>query len=897
MIDHCLIDLRRSMGQVTTDRRKSSYTGRQRTRTTKPYIRLLDSFAKIIISFGGIGTILSVGMVFVFLFSVVVPLFFKSSATKLDSQAFSVVEQSSAPAKIGSQSMGLNDYHTMGWFLDDSGSIASFNAVSGHVLERRQIFPEQHPSVYSVDPIRGSLAVGFENGSIVLGEIRFANEFISVEALPEELIEQFKQATSDNASLEFRNGLIQKVDDSQFRLQALEVKLNEPLIIENESAILLIDQTIRPNGLTIAALTESGQFLVQRVEQKKNLLTGKTVSKLTGGSLQLTPEQLKHGTPASLKLSGIADTAYLVWKDGHLLRLDTRNLNAPVVAEQLELLAQAEAEITSVEFLIGKTSLAVGDSLGRVRIWFRIKPQDATTSDGSMLVMTRELASADSRVNSLSASSRTRMLAAAYQDGSVRLFHATSGEMLVNDTSLKHPLSIVSISPKDDALYGAGDGKLFRWNLSLGYPAVSVKTIFSPVWYEGYQAPAHVWQSSSGTDDFEEKYGLMPLIFGTIKATFYSMLFGVPLALLAAIYTSEFLRPRVKAKIKPTIEMMASLPSVVLGFLAALVIAPLVEDVVVQILCAFLTIPFCVLSGAYLWQMCSKEFALRYKEYRPLFILLAIALGLGLCSLIGGPVEALLFAGDIRSWLDGQVGTATGGLLILFIPLSAFFVAAVFSRLGRKRLTKLGNSVERGAARTKLAKADFIHFLLASAGTIILALLLSYLFSKLGFDPRGNYLDTYVQRNALVVGFVMGFAIIPIIYTIADDALSSVPEHLRAASLGCGATHWQTAIRIIIPTAMSGLFSAIMIGLGRAVGETMIVLMAAGNTPVMEWNIFNGFRTLSANIAVELPEAVQGGTHYRMLFLAALCLFVLTFVLNTAAEIIRLRFRKRAYQL
>ena len=88
-----------------------------------------------------------------------------------------------------------------------------------------------------------------------------------------------------------------------------------------------------------------------------------------------------------------------------------------------------------------------------------------------------------------------------------------------------------------------------------------------------------------------------------------------------------------------------------------------------------------------------------------------------------------------------------------------------------------------------------------------------------------------------------------------------------------------------------------MIGLGRAVGETMIVLMAAGNTPVLDWNIFNGFRTLSANIAVELPEAVRNSTHYRTLFLSALVLFAMTFVLNTIAEIIRLRFRKKAIEL
>jgi len=100
-----------------------------------------------------------------------------------------------------------------------------------------------------------------------------------------------------------------------------------------------------------------------------------------------------------------------------------------------------------------------------------------------------------------------------------------------------------------------------------------------------------------------------------------------------------------------------------------------------------------------------------------------------------------------------------------------------------------------------------------------------------------------------------------------------------------------------VPTAMSGIFSAVMVGLGRAVGETMIVLMAAGNTPILEWNIFNGFRTLSANIAVELPEAVPKSTEYRMLFLAALSLFVLTFLVNTVAEAVRQRFRKRAFAL
>jgi phosphate transport system permease protein len=200
-------------------------------------------------------------------------------------------------------------------------------------------------------------------------------------------------------------------------------------------------------------------------------------------------------------------------------------------------------------------------------------------------------------------------------------------------------------------------------------------------------------------------------------------------------------------------------------------------------------------------------------------------------------------------------------------------------------------------SRSSVALIDLGKFLVCGLFAILLALVPAWILTALEASPLGGILGAYNQRNALVVGFVMGFAIIPIVYTIAEDALSSVPESLRSGSLAAGATPWQTATRLIIPTAMSGLFSAVMIGMGRAIGETMIVVMATGNTPVMNWNIFSGFRTLSATIAVEMPEAVRDGTHYRTLFLAALALFIMTFILNTAAEVIRLRFRRRAYQL
>jgi len=152
---------------------------------------------------------------------------------------------------------------------------------------------------------------------------------------------------------------------------------------------------------------------------------------------------------------------------------------------------------------------------------------------------------------------------------------------------------------------------------------------------------------------------------------------------------------------------------------------------------------------------------------------------------------------------------------------------------------------------------------------------------------------TYDQRNAVVVGFALGFAVIPIIFTLAEDAFSNVPPSLVSASLALGATRWQAARTVAIPAASPGLFAAVMTGLGRAVGETMIVLMATGNTPIMSLSPFDGMRTMAASIAVELPEAPFGDTLYRVLILTALMLFAMTFVINSAAVLVAARLRKR----
>ncbi len=298
----------------------------------------------------------------------------------------------------------------------------------------------------------------------------------------------------------------------------------------------------------------------------------------------------------------------------------------------------------------------------------------------------------------------------------------------------------------------------------------------------------------------------------------------------------------IAAKVKPTIELMAGLPSVVLGFFGGLILAPLAEQSLGAIILSMLLVPFALLLGAHLWNFLPRRIILGNSGSRIIAIVLLIPLVVYGSFRMGGVFEQLLFGSSIVDWLAmRQVGDlppnhhAYAGWFIVFFPLIAS-IAGWMSGMGWLNFTP------RQVSRRREATFALAQFLIMSLLVCGVTLGISILAAMLA-DSRGILFNQYDSRNALVVGFVMGFAIIPIIFTISDDALSAVPDHLRSASLGCGATPWQTAMRVIVPTATSGIFSALMIGLGRAVGETMIVVMATGNTPIMEWNIFNGFAT------------------------------------------------------
>lgn len=863
---------------------ESKPTRPRRQRITRRSVRVAEGVAKTLISIGGICTIIAVSLICVFLLWVVVPLF---AGAEVSAEA--AFERSSRPRALH---CGIDEYGQMSWVLSADGTLDLYRLDTGEQLQKRTLLDgAAAPSSSSFSVEDGSLALGFANGDVRLGTIGFSTRFVA-DAGESEAVRQLRPGERAR----YGEGLVERTPGGQLRVQELSIELAEPERIganETGSGVILIDASSLPGGPVFVALTEDGELSIHGVHETENMLTGETTRSMSNGRLPYTASAHAE-LPRHLRLFGGGDGVVLAWRDGVALRFDTRDFDAAAEAEVVDFVPEPAAQLTALEFSLGKRTLIAGDSLGGVRGWFRTKPAGALTRDGVTLVAAHELASGTTAVTAIGASPASRTFAVAHADGTTRLCFMTSEKELgTARPSRTEPVTALAIAPREDSFVAFQDGGFECWRIESRHPEASVGALLRPVWYESFPEPEHSWQSGGG-NDYESKLGLMPLIFGTLKATLYSMLFGVPIALLAAIFSSEFLHPRLRVALKSTIEIMASLPSVVLGFLAAVLIAPFVHGAIAAVLTALFAVPLTLLFGARVWQLLPQKLTLRWAGWKR-FVMIGAAIPIGVlfAGAIAPMLEGWLFDGSLERWLDTDRGSGFGGWVFLLAPLSAFVVVFASGRLVDPWIRR----VSHGWTRNQCARADLLRFVASVALAIAVAVGAAMLLGSAGFDPRGSVIGTYVQSNALIVGFVMGFAIIPIIYTLAEDALSSVPEHLRLASLGAGATQWQTAVRVIIPTAASGLFSAVMIGLGRAVGETMIVLMAAGGTAVMDWNMFAGFRTLSATIATELPESVQNSTLYRTLFLAALTLFAMTFVLNTVAEVVRQRFRKRAFQL
>ena len=721
---------------------------------------LVDRWASRLVVLGGIVIIASILAILFVILAEVWPLFRPPTAERVGQGVAAAVP---APG----EALGVDEYREIAYTITPEGVLqfmplrvaGSYPPVAVPGLDGARVTAVAETG-------RGRHVLGTSDGRVVPLEVTFQVEF--------------KEAT---------------------RVLTPQQEFGAPIVLDPDGkrALQRVTGAVTGSGPVVIAQVGPRDLVVHTVVEKKALIGAARREE----SLQtLTVEA--DGEVTALKLDGRGDDLFVGTSRGELVRYDLRDKSA---LQRAESVAAATAPITLLQFLNGDRTIVVGDRGGAVTTWQLVAPP---TGGSARVAPVERFATHAAPVIAASPSRRDKGFVTADADGGLHLNYGTSGATLL-DLRDNAGLRGVVFAPKADGLITVDErGRLSHWAVHSPHPEASLHALFGRVWYEGYPQPEYVWQSTGGTDDFEAKFSLTPLVYGTLKGTFYALLFAVPLALLAALYVSEFMHPSVKAYVKPAVEIMAALPSVVLGFLAGLWLAPLVERVVPGLFLLPLVEAACILAALLLWRLLPRYVRSRLRLGTEVFLLLPVVLaGAWLAFSLGGLVEARLLGGDYRGWL----------------------------------LTALGL--------------------------------------------------TYDQRNSLVVGVAMGFAVIPIIFTIAEDSLANVPQHLRAGSLALGANLWQTALRIVLPTASPGIFSAIMIGFGRAVGETMIVLMATGNTPVMDANIFSGFRALSANIAVELPEAPEGGTLFRVLFLAAFLLFCLTFAVNTVAELVRLRLRRR----
>jgi len=349
---------------------------------------------------------------------------------------------------------------------------------------------------------------------------------------------------------------------------------------------------------------------------------------------------------------------------------------------------------------------------------------------------------------------------------------------------------------RDGFVVGQGTN-MSRFGFSQLASAITYNELFTPQTYIGYSQPAQHWQTNPSLDYQDRKYNVMPLLIGSAKVSLLALLVAIPLALGSAIYVGYFAPLLVQKTLKPFIEVLEAIPSVAIGLIAAVWLAPLAESFLLSFIVFICLLPLLLLVSHGIFTI-SKKLGLKH-----------------------------LF---VRSELALQIVLILGLVWVCFIGLA----------------TPMG----------------------------------------IGFVEYQTQVMP-INKSTLVVGIAMWIAISPTIFSLAEDAISGVSRSMIKAAAALGATRVQTLTYILLPAAAPGLIAAMMIGLGRAFGETMIVLMVTGNTPIANWDIFGGLRALSANLVIELPEANQTNSHLTVLFITALLLFMFTFCLNSIAELIK----------
>jgi phosphate transport system permease protein len=734
---------------------------------------LKDKIAQHSMTIGGISVIIAIVLIFFYLLYVVFPLLLPATMEKM--QQFSIP----APTAGKTRYLAAEEQNEVGVRFTDQARVVFFKLTDGTVIAEQALpLPAQvtMTQLAVADSSTGVIALGLSDGRALV--------------------------VKQTYDIAYPNGV--KVISPRIKYPLGE----EPILVnkaDGTQALLHLAVQLGETTNTLAAVTADNRLVLASVVKEISFLDESVTLERTDSALSLLlppSTQVTH-----LLLDKQQKIVYVADSEGYISRIDISNKKSPHMLERIRVV-KANQTITALKFLTGDISLLVGDSSGKITQWFPARDDN----NNRILQQIREFNNQTAPIVDIAIEERRKGFVTADNQGQVGIYHSTAHRtLLVKSISSGIAIKHIALTPRADRLLAEDEqGQIQLWKIHNEHPEISWSALWSKVWYESYDQPEYIWQSSSASNDFEPKFSLTPLAFGTLKAAFYAMLIATPLAIFGAIYAAYFMATGMRKIVKPTIEIMAALPTVILGFLAGLWLAPMIEANLPGVFLLFLLIPSGALLFAYGWSHLPRAIRYRIPEGWQSTLLIPVLLLITWISFeLSHPLEKEFFNGNLPNWLTTQLGI------------------------------------------------------------------------------------TFDQRNAIVVGIAMGLAVIPNIFSIAEDAIFSVPKHLTMGSLALGATPWQTMTRVVILTASPGIFSAVMIGMGRAVGETMIVLMATGNTPIMDFNIFQGLRTLAANIAVEMPESEVNSTHYRILFLAGLILFLFTFFFNTIAEVVRHRLRRQ----
>lgn len=732
------------------------------------YRKVKNSLAKWIITLGGISVLFTLVLIFMYLLYVIKPIF---ESAKVDVTAKFVINE-----EYKVLATGVDELKEVAYSITEQGKINFYQLVDGD---------------------------GHKAGDKILSQPLVADgeslaQLINVGQKQKLLID-----SAGNVQLIVPSFTANFTSGKRVIIPSIRYPLGKEYlpIDENNAAITKLSFAMDDEKAIFVAFTQDNRLI------KTTLLAEDDFNYDTAYEVQYQEIDYEAKQVNDILVSSGLSMAFVRQNDQvAVFSLDYEPELKATIIPQLAQNKSTPNHITSMALLSGGSSILLGDDNGSVSQWFEV-----STDEGREFKEIRRFKVSDNEpITAIYTEQYRKSFYTETPSGEMGMFYTTSEADLWRGNLHQGNAQALSIAPRADGLVVFSNKELAIFSVKNEHPEVTWQALWQEVWYESYPEPEFIWQSTSGSDDFEAKFSLVPISFGTIKAASYAMMFAVPIALTAAIYTAYFMTPGMRRKVKPTIEMMEALPTVILGFLAGLWLAPIIEIYLPAICLLLVFIPSSVFITAFSWHKLPRKYKTLIPEtWAPIILIPAILLASYAAFALSPVLELHLFGGDVRQYITNDLG--------------------------------------------------------------------------ISFD----------QRNALVVGIAMGFAVIPTIFSMAEDAIFSVPRHLTSGSLALGATQWQTLIKVVLLTASPGIFSAVMMGLGRAVGETMIVLMATGNTPILDWSIFQGMRTLAANIAVEMPESEVGSSHYRILFLAAFVLFVFTFVVNTLAEFVRQRLREK----